>query len=54
MRQAANTLQLLERRFGPLSQSVKQRISNASLDQLNAWFDRAIDAESLDAAIGGG
>ena len=52
MRQAANTLQLLERRFGPLSQSVKQRISNASLDQLNAWFDRAIDAESLDAALG--
>jgi hypothetical protein len=45
---------LLERRFGPLSQPIKERIVKARLDQLDAWIDRVLDAESLEAVFGVG
>ena len=46
------TAKLLERRFGPLPRTVRRQISDASLDQLDVWFRRAIDAESMDAVLG--
>ena len=45
---------LLERRFGPLSDADRARIDAASLDQLDTWIDRVLDAESLKALFGEG
>jgi len=42
--------QLLRRRFGELPQGTMDQIERTDdLEQLNAWFDRAITAESLEA-----
>ena len=45
---------LLNRRFGPLPAGVEARIEQASLAQVEAWFDEAIDAPSLDGIFGDG
>jgi len=46
--EAASTLRrLLAKRFGPIPTEIELRISAASLDELEAWFDRAIDAQTL-------
>ncbi|WP_419906640.1 hypothetical protein [Hoeflea sp.] len=45
---------LLERRFGPLGQAVLDRIVGADLDQLDAWIERVMDAESRKAVFGKG
>ena len=45
---------LLERRFGPLSDADRARIDEASLDQLDTWIDRVLDAQSLKALFGEG
>jgi len=37
----------LEKRFGPLPASAEQRLSEASLEQLEAWGDVAMDAADL-------
>jgi hypothetical protein len=42
----------LTRRFGPLDEAVRQRIENASSDQLELWADRVLDAGSLDEVLG--
>ena len=39
---------LLVRRFGPLPDAVRVRLSSASLDQLETWAIKVLDAESLD------
>jgi hypothetical protein len=39
---------LLQRRFGDLPPSAEERIKSATAEQTEAWFDRAIDAQSLD------
>ena len=39
---------LLTRRFGVLSGLAQERIKNASIAQIDEWFDCAIDAKSLD------
>jgi hypothetical protein len=44
-------LQILERRFGPLSEETRLRIAAASAGQIDAWFDRAIDAPALGAVF---
>ena len=44
-------LQILERRFGPLSEETRLRISAATVSQIDAWFDRAIDAPALGAVF---
>ena len=41
-------MRLLERRFGPLPQAVKDRIAAARPDTLELWGDRVLDAASLD------
>jgi len=39
---------LLERRFGALPEAVREQAAAASPAQIDAWFDAAIEAESLD------
>ena len=38
---------LLEKRFGSLSEDVLARLQAASIDELELWLDRALDADSL-------
>ena len=38
---------LLQKRFGPLSDDVLTRLQTASIDELELWLDRALDADSL-------
>ncbi len=38
---------LLTKRFGPIPLDVTARIADASLEQIEAWFDLAIDAEKI-------
>ena len=45
-------LRLLTRRFGVVSESVQQRMQAASAEAIEAWFDRAIDAQSLEEVFG--
>ncbi len=44
---------LLERRFGPLPRTVRERVAAAELDELDAWLDRILDADSLAAVLEG-
>jgi len=39
---------LLSRRFGPLSEATRQRLKNATLEQLERWTDNILDAASLE------
>ena len=39
---------LLARRFGPLPTEVIARISGASVEEVDIWVDRVLDARSLD------
>jgi flagellar biosynthesis/type III secretory pathway protein FliH len=48
----ATLTRLLTRRFGPLSEEAQQRLQGATLVQLDLWFDRAIDAPTLEAVFG--
>jgi predicted transposase YdaD len=41
-------LRLLVRRFGTLPDSVTRRVAGASSEEIERWFDRAVDAASLD------
>ena len=43
----ANVLRLLERRFGSLPDSARERVASAKLTELDVWFDRGLDAQSL-------
>jgi hypothetical protein len=45
---AATLSKLLSRRFGELPPTVRARIEAASVEDLNAWFDAALDATTLD------
>jgi hypothetical protein len=45
---ASNLRRLLAKRFGPIPTEIELRISAASLEELEAWFDRAIDAQTLE------
>jgi hypothetical protein len=46
--QRALLLRLLVRRFGALPESVTQRVASASTPEIERWFDRAVDAASID------
>ena len=46
--QAKILLRLIERKFGPPSEPIRTRITEADPDTLLMWFDRAIDARSVD------
>jgi hypothetical protein len=41
----------LERRFGPLSGAVQQRLANASVDELKAWSLAVLDAPTLERVL---
>jgi flagellar biosynthesis/type III secretory pathway protein FliH len=38
---------LLTQRFGPLPQTVRKKLTQASMEQLGAWSDALADAQSL-------
>ena len=44
---------LLQDRFGRVPKSVKGRIAQASVEELDAWFDRARTAETLESVFEG-
>jgi hypothetical protein len=44
---------LLARRFGSLPSWVDERLQTASIEQLDHWFDRALDAALLTDIFGG-
>ena len=46
---AEGLTRILEQRFGPLSRTVMDRIAGADPDELDAWFDRVLDADNLEA-----
>jgi predicted transposase YdaD len=52
--QARTLLRLLERRFGPVSDAIRTQVTAADLNTLERWFDRAIDAPTLDAVFNEG
>ncbi len=43
---------LLKKRFGGVPADVPAKISAASLEQIDAWLDRVLDARSLDDLFG--
>ncbi len=43
---------LLQRHFGEIPAIIETRIKNASSEQIDTWFDRAIAAKSLDEVLG--
>jgi hypothetical protein len=45
-------LRLLDHRFGPLSDSVRERLTTASKEQLEQWADRVPDARQLSDVFG--
>ena len=49
--QARTLLRQLERRFGSVSESVRQRVSAADIDTLDQWLDRVLEAPTLDAVF---
>ena len=46
--EAAVLTRLLTRRFGPLDASVRSRLDQATLEELERWSDRILDAATLD------
>ena len=48
---AAILLRLIDRKFGPPSETVRARISSADPDSLLRWSDRILTADSLDAVL---
>jgi predicted transposase YdaD len=51
---AESLLRLLAHRFGPVSETLRRQVSTADPEVLDRWFDRAIDAPSLDAVFDDG
>ncbi|WP_295445515.1 hypothetical protein [uncultured Thiodictyon sp.] len=49
--EAKVVLHLIERKFGPPSAAVRQRIVEADADTLLDWSERILTAESLDAVL---
>src|SRR5699024_5399665 len=42
----------LTHRFGPLPVEVRQRLAQASVEDIDTWADRVLDADSLDQVLG--
>jgi Domain of unknown function (DUF4351) len=49
---AKTLVRLLTRKFGPVSDAVRERIDTAGLEQLETWSDRVLDAATLDDVFG--
>ena len=48
---AAVVLRLIERRFGPLSDDVCRRVTQADPNTLLQWSERILDANSLEEVL---
>ena len=48
---ARTLVRQMERRFGVLMPEVHNRIQSASVEQLDIWLDRILDAQSIDAVF---
>ena len=48
---ARTLVRLMERRFGVLMPDVHNRIQSASVEQLDTWLDRILDAQSIGAVF---
>ncbi len=48
---AAVLTRLLSKRFGPLSPDAAQRLQTATVEQLELWTDRVLDAPTLAAVF---
>jgi hypothetical protein len=46
-------LRLLGKRFGPVGDDLRQRIAEATTEQLEAWTDNILDAETPAAVFDG-
>lgn len=49
--EALTLIRLLRRRFGEIPVGVEQAIAQASLEQIDHWLDRVLDAPTLDAVF---
>jgi Domain of unknown function (DUF4351) len=49
---ARTLVRLLTRKFGTVPDGMRERIDAAPLEQLEAWSDRVLDAETLDEVFG--
>ncbi len=52
--QAGLLLRQLERRFGALPESVRQRVRDASVSELEVWAEAVLDAASLEEVLAAG
>ena len=52
--QAGLLLRLMERRFGALPESVRQRVRDASASELEVWAEAVLDAASLEEVLAAG
>lgn len=44
-------LELLEQRFGPLSEPTRAQVRSATIEQLEAWSERILTAQTLDDVL---
>ncbi len=44
-------MRLLDRRFGPVPDTLRSQVAVADLVTLDRWFDRALDASTVDAVF---
>ena len=49
--EAAVLLRLIERKFGPPMESIRQRVEDADTETLLRWSERILTADSLDAVL---
>jgi predicted transposase YdaD len=49
--EAAVLLRLMERKFGPPGEAVRQRIAQADAETLLRWSERVLTADSLEAVL---
>ena len=50
--EAKSLMRLLVKRFGPLPEPVVEQIAAGSIEELDRWVDRVLDATDLDAVFG--
>jgi hypothetical protein len=43
---------VLTRKFGPIPDAAREQIDAAPRDQLEAWLDRLLDAQTVDEVFG--
>ena len=49
--QVRSLLLLIDRRFGPVAEPVRKRVVGASVEELDAWLVRTLDAGSVDEVL---